>query len=61
MATKKTNDGTEVTDLLRKLLIVQLGLAGVSQQNIRAVVGCDKRVINGIMKFVKPKATVKVE
>ena len=46
----------EQTDLLRKLLIVQLGLAGVPQLQIRAIVGGDIRRVSEIMKQIGPKA-----
>ena len=45
----------ENTELLRKLLIVQLGLAGVPQQDIRAIVGGDILRVNEVMKHMKPK------
>ncbi len=55
MAPKKMNQTDETSELLRKLLIVQLGLAGVPQLNIRAIVGGNIKAINDIMKLVKPK------
>jgi len=39
-------DGTEI---LKDLLIVQLGIAGVPQQSIRAIVGCDIIRVNRIV------------
>lgn len=55
MASKNGSLTDEVADLLRKLLIVQLGLAGVSQQNIRAIVGCNLNRVNAVMKLVNTK------
>lgn len=48
-ARRKSPD--EATEILRTLLIVQLGLAGVGQQAIRAIAGCD---INRVNKTLKP-------
>jgi hypothetical protein len=53
MATKKEKDqqGDSSTDLLRDLLIAQLGLAGVTGGEIRKIVGCD---MNRVTRIVKP-------
>lgn len=59
MASKKGSQPDEVAELLRKLLIVQLGLAGVSQQNIRAIVGCDLNRVTAVMKLVNTKSQKK--
>ncbi len=40
----------ETHELLRALLIVQLGLAGVSQTDIRKIAGCDMNRVNSILK-----------
>ncbi len=45
------------TELLRKILIVQLAIEGVSQQNIRAIVGVDINRVNQIVKLIRPKQT----
>jgi hypothetical protein len=50
MATRR-GQSDEATELLRTILIVQLGLAGVGQRDIRAVAGCD---INTVSKILKP-------
>jgi hypothetical protein len=42
----------ERTDLLRKILIVQLGLAGVPQNTVRAIVGGDIKRVNDVMKHL---------
>jgi hypothetical protein len=50
MATRRAQSD-EATELLRTILIVQLGLAGLGQRDIRAVAGCD---INRVSKTLKP-------
>jgi hypothetical protein len=45
----------EMTELTRDLLIVQLGLAGVPQQDIRSVARCDIRRVNRIVRLLKDK------
>lgn len=45
----------ETNELLKDLLIVQLGLAGVPQQKIRAIVGCDIRRVNRIVRFISSR------
>jgi len=45
----------EFTELLRSLIIVQLGLAGVPHQNIRAIVGCDMKRVTKILKLITTK------
>jgi hypothetical protein len=46
---QKAND--EATELLRTMLIVQLGLAGIGQRQIREVAGCD---MNRVTKTLQP-------
>jgi hypothetical protein len=41
--------------LLRDLMIIQLGLAGIGQREIHAVVGGDKNRISRIVKNLKKK------
>jgi len=54
---KKDSDRTdESTELIRTMIIVQLGLAGVPQRSIRIIAGCDMNRVNGILKHLKPKA-----
>ena len=48
---QKKTSGTE--DLLRDLLIVQLGLAGLAQHQIREIVGVDMHRVNRIVKHFK--------
>jgi hypothetical protein len=40
-------------ELLRDLLIVQLGLAGLTQHQIREIVGVDIHRVNRIVKHLK--------
>jgi hypothetical protein len=49
--------GEERTELLRKILIVQLALAGVPQNTVRAIVGGDIRRVNEVMKHLPKKRT----
>lgn len=55
MPGKKQNDrqGEQATELLRDLLIAQLGLAGVAQADIRKIAGCDMNRVNKIVKPIK--------
>ncbi len=56
MATKRRRLGNadEVVETLKDLLITQLGMAGVSQQSIRQIVGRDMNRINRIVRHIKP-------
>ena len=40
-------------DFLRDILIVQLGLAGLTQHQIRNIVGCDMKLVTRILKQLK--------
>lgn len=40
-----------VEDLLRDLMIIQLGMAGLTQMQIREVVGVDIYRVNRILKY----------
>lgn len=48
MAKEQTTD-----DLLRDLIIIQLGLAGLSQLQIREIVGVDMHRVSRILKHFK--------
>ena len=48
---KKKEQTTD--DLLRDLMIVQLGLAGIGQLQIREIVGVDIHRVNRIVKHFK--------
>jgi hypothetical protein len=44
----------EAVELLKDMLIVQLGLADVPQRTIREIVGCDINRVSRIVRHVKP-------
>ena len=46
-------DADAVVEVLKDMLITQLGLAGVSQQSIRKIVGCNMHRVNAIVKHLK--------
>jgi hypothetical protein len=52
---KQTDPNEKTADLLRKLTIVQLGLSGVGQVQIRQIVGGRMGEINGIIKLLRRK------
>lgn len=55
MATKRrgSRNADEVAETLKDLLITQLGMAGISQQSIRQILGCDMNRVNRIVKHLK--------
>ena len=53
MANEKKKNEQTTDDLLRDLLIVQLGLAGLAQHQIREIVGVDIHRVNRIVKHFK--------
>jgi hypothetical protein len=46
-------DGDAIIEVLKDILITQLGLAGVPQQSIRKIVGCSINRVNAIVKHLK--------
>jgi hypothetical protein len=52
---KKSNQTSDPAGAIRKLTIVQLGLAGIGQAQIRKIVGGGIGEINGIVKLLKTK------
>ena len=52
MITKKTNEN-KTDELLKDLMIVELGLAGVGQLQIRQIVGVDIHRVSRIVKHFK--------
>lgn len=54
MAKTRTRGPNEVPELLKDLLIAQLGVAEVPQQVIRQIVGCNMNRVNRIVKHLKP-------
>lgn len=53
MANQKRRKEQTTDDILRDLLIVQLGLAGLTQHQIREIVGVDIHRVNRIIKHFK--------
>jgi hypothetical protein len=53
MTNKKQKKPQTTDTLLRDLLIVQLGLAGVTQRQIREIVGVDMLHVSRIVKLLK--------
>lgn len=49
----------ETLELLKDIFITQLGLAGLRQQRIREIVGCDINRVSRIVKHLKPKRALK--
>ena len=52
---KNKNQENRIESLLRDILITQLGIAGLTQLQIREVVGGDIYKVNRILKFLKKK------
>lgn len=50
---KNVDTAARTVELLRTLIIVQLGLAGVGQAQIRKIVGGSMNDINGIVKLLR--------
>lgn len=59
MATKKSSRGDTATEILKDILIVQLGVARVPQQRIQEIVGCSINRVNEIVKHLKQKQNAK--
>lgn len=53
MAKKRRRERNDVQGLLTDLLITQLGVAGVPQQAIRQILGCDINRVSRILKHLK--------
>jgi hypothetical protein len=51
----KPSPAEEQVELLKKILIVQLGLAGVPQTVVRKIVGGDIVRVNEVMKHLPKK------
>ena len=50
---KKSDQSDRLAELVKDLIIVQLGLAGVGQREIRSIVGGDINRINRIVKHLR--------
>lgn len=48
---KKVKD--DATELLRDMLIVHLGLAGVGRENIRKIAHCDNNRVAAVLRLLK--------
>ena len=53
MANQKRRKEQTTDDILQDLLIVQLGLAGLTQHQIREIVGVDMNRVTRIIKHFK--------
>lgn len=53
MAKKTRRNTDDVASLLTDLLITQLAVAGVQQQTIREILGCDINRVSRITKHIK--------
>lgn len=53
MTSENQKKAQTTEELLRDLLIVQLGLAGLTQHQIREIVGVDIHRVNRILKHFK--------
>lgn len=53
MAKDKQKKETPLEDLIRDLMIIQLGLAGLGQREIREIVGVDIYRVSRIVKHFK--------
>lgn len=53
MKREKQKKGKTTEELLADLLIVQLGLAGLTQHQIREIVGVDIHRVNRVVKYLK--------
>jgi hypothetical protein len=53
MKQKRTKKSETVEDLLRDLMIIQLGLAGINQHQIREIVGVDIYRVGRILRHFK--------
>lgn len=54
-ATEKSKKSQSIEDLLRDLMIIQLGMAGLTQLQIREIVGVDIYRVNRILKHFGKK------
>ncbi|MGA2971709.1 MAG: hypothetical protein ABSE39_03680 [Candidatus Bathyarchaeia archaeon] len=55
MAKRTRQSKDEMTELLRDLLIVQLGLAKVPQMKIREIAGCDLNRVNRVVSLLRTR------
>lgn len=55
MSAKRKDGEDELVELMRTLIITQLGLAGVKQKDIRAILKCDMKRVSEVMKIIAPR------
>ena len=55
LSSEKRTRGKTTEELLTDLLIVQLAIAGVSQQDIRKIAGCRLNRVTKIARLLVPK------
>ncbi len=53
MPKRQRKDADTAVEVLKDILITQLGMAGVAQQDIRKIVGCDINRVSGIVRHIK--------
>ncbi len=53
MTKVKSRKESSVEDLLRDLMIIQLGLAGIAQEKIREIVAVDMNRVSRIVQHLK--------
>ena len=53
MSSAEKKKDTVLEDLLRDLIIIQLGQAGLTQHEIREIVGVDINRVNRIVKYLR--------
>jgi hypothetical protein len=56
---KASSPRDETAEILKDLLIVQLGVAGVPQAKIREIVGCNIVRVNRIVRYLKQEKAEK--
>jgi hypothetical protein len=49
----RQGDPNNAAEVLKDILITQLGMAGVPQRRIREIVGCDINRVSRIVKYFK--------
>ncbi len=55
MAKKTKPKANDLLGVMTDLLITQLSVAGVQQQTIRQILGCDINRVSRITKHIKPR------
>lgn len=50
---RNSRDTDAAVEVLKDILITQLGVAGVPQKNIRKIIGCDMNRVSAIVRHIK--------